>query len=189
MECSLSVTAWLTKQFLNDFRKMSSEGASPLCETQTMHESSLLSIQYLIQDLEIDQVIPEAMSVNILHSIGSSGMHPFVPGNMQRVSTPRQCMPRKKVGNEGGSLGNPAHDISSDLSSRESKARLDATLCLWRHRGKSLFHQSEELYQVDPPNISFYFLNSRCSTFRRHFLHFSFLLGVVHSLPQCDASY
>lgn len=33
MECSLSITAWLTKQFLNDFRKMSREGAGPLCET------------------------------------------------------------------------------------------------------------------------------------------------------------
>lgn len=89
MECSLSVTAWLTKQFLNDFRKLSREGAGPLCETQTIQESSLLSIRYLIQDLEIDQVILEAVSVSILHSIGSSGMHPFVPGNMQRVSASR----------------------------------------------------------------------------------------------------
>lgn len=157
-----------------------------LCETQTIHESSL-SIQYLIQNLEIDQVILEAVSVSILHSKGSSGMHPFMPGNMQRVSTSRQCMLQKKAGDEGSSLGNPAHDTSRDLSSSESKAHLDATLCLWRHRGKSLFHQSEELYQVDPPNILFCFLNSHCSTFRRYLLHFSFLLHVVRGLPQWDA--
>lgn len=95
--------------------------------------TSLLSIRYLIQDLEIDQVVLEAVSVSILHSIGSSGMHPFMPGNMQRVSTSRQCELWKKAGDEGGSLGNPAHDPSSDLSGSESKAHLDATLCLWRH--------------------------------------------------------
>lgn len=109
------------------------KGQAPCVKHKPSTESSLLHIRYLIQDLEIDQVVLEAVSVSILHSIGSSGMHPFMPGNMQRVSTSKQCILQKKAGDEGGSLGNPSHDPLSDLSGSESKAHLDATLCLWRH--------------------------------------------------------
>lgn len=147
-----------TIKFLND-RKMSREGTSHLCDTQATHESCVPSLQYLIQDLEIDQVILKAVLVSILHSIGPSGMHPFMPGNEKRVTTSRWCTLQKKQ------VTRAAHPGTQYVTVPATSAPVTAKPVEWslsrRHtppvapsREVSIPH-SETLYQVDPPNILF----------------------------------
>lgn len=170
---------------------MSREGTSHLCDTQATHESCVPSLQYLIQDLEIDQVILKAVLVSILHSIGSSGMHPFMPGNEKRGSTSRRCTLQKAAGDEDSSPGNSVCDSSSNLSASDSKARR-AKPVQTPHSAcgaipGSLHSTQWNALPSGPTKHSFCFLNS--SACRRYHLHFFPLLSVAQGLCECDASH